>query len=139
MICTFFGHSKCTEEIKPQLYDVLKDLIENHQADLFYVGNQGNFDAIVKSLLVSLKEEYPHIRYYVVLAYLPKKDDIDYSDTIYPEGLESVPPKYAISRRNKWLVKSADTVITHVTHSWGGAAQFKELAEKLNKKVINIE
>ena len=138
MICTFFGHRDATSDIKPKLYNLLCDLIENQQADLFYVGNQGNFDVLVKSVLTSLKEKYPHIRYYVVLAYLPKKDDIDFSDTIYPEGLENVPQKYAISRRNKWLVQISNTVITHVTHPWGGAAQFKELAEALNKNVINI-
>lgn len=138
MICTFFGHKNAPDDIKPMLYDVLCDLIENHQADLFYVGNQGRFDFLVKSLLISLKEKYPHIRYYVVLAYLPQNNDIDYSDTIYPEMLERIPKKYAISRRNKWLVQISDTVITYVTHSFGGAAQFRELAEKLNKNVINL-
>ena len=138
MTCTFFGHRDATEDIKPKIYEVLCELIENHQADLFYVGNQGKFDAMVRSVLISLKEKYSHIRYYVVLAYLPKKDDFDFSDTIYPEGLENVPPRYAISRRNKELVKKSDIVITHVIYPWGGAAQFKEMAEKLGKRVTNI-
>lgn len=28
--------------------------------------------------------------------------------------------------------------VTYITHSWGGAAQFAELAEKKLKRVINI-
>ena len=138
MVCTFFGHKNAPDDIKPKLYNLLCDLIENQQADLFYVGNQGHFDSLVKSVLISLKEKYPHIRYYVVLAYLPQNSEKDYSDTIYPDGLESAPPKYAISRRNHWLIKSSDTVITYVLHSFGGAAQFKELAQRKHKQVINL-
>lgn len=37
------------------------------------------------------------------------------------------------------MIEQADYVITYVTHSWGGAAKFKELAEKKGKTVINIE
>ncbi len=85
---------------------------------------------------------YPHIRYAVVLAYMPGEraalDTADYSDTIYPDGLESTPLRYAISKRNRWMLRQADTVGTYVTYSTGGAAQFKALAEKKGKRVINL-
>ncbi len=138
MICTFFGHKNTSDSVKPKLYEVLTDLILNHQADLFYVGNQGRFDSIVRNTLKELKEKFPHIRFYVVLAYMPKDDLLDGFETIYPEGLESVPPNYAIDRRNRWLVEKADTVITCVSRPFGGASKFKELAQKKNKQVINI-
>ncbi len=138
MICTFFGHKNTSDSVKPQLYEVLTDLILNHQADLFYVGNQGRFDSIVRNTLKELKEKFPHIRFYVVLAYMPKDNLLDDFETIYPEGLEKTPPKYAIDKRNRWLVEKADTVITCVNLPFGGASKFKELAEKKNKRVINI-
>ena len=82
MICTFFGHRDTSKNIKPTLMSVLVDLIKNKNVDIFYVGNNGNFDFIVKEVLEELKEKYP-IKYYVVLAYIPKKDDYtDYSNTI---------------------------------------------------------
>ena len=34
--------------------------------------------------------------------------------------------------------KKSDFVVTYVRHTWGGAAQFKEIAEKSKKHVINI-
>lgn len=49
--CTFFGHRDCPDTIKPRLREVLVDLIENHNMDMFYVGNQGHFDAIVRGVL----------------------------------------------------------------------------------------
>ena len=69
--CTFFGHRDCPETIKPKLKETLIDLITRHGIDTFYVGNHGHFDAYVRSTLRALKQEYPHIRYAVVLAYLP--------------------------------------------------------------------
>ena len=140
--CTFFGHRDCPSSIKPKLCEVLIDLIESHTVDMLYVGQQGAFDGIVRSVLKELVSLYPHINYAVVLERMPpKRDEIDtrdYSDTMLPEGIETVHPRFAISWRNKWMIKQSDYVVTYVTHSWGGAAQFAELAEKQKKTVINV-
>ena len=137
--CTFFGHRDCPDTIKPKLREVLVDLITNYGVDMFYVGNQGQFDAMVRSMLRDLKKEYPQTRYAVVLAYMPgkKTEYDDYSDTMLPEGIESVHPHYAISWRNNWMLRQADFVVTYITHTWGGAAQYAERAKR-QKKVINL-
>jgi hypothetical protein len=62
----------------------------------------------------------------------------DYSDTVFPEGLEKIPPRFAISKRNRWMIEHSDYVVTYVRHSFGGAAQFKALAEKKGKKAIEL-
>ncbi len=139
--CTFFGHRDVTTDIEQSLLAVLTDLILNKNVDLFYVGNHGGFDSLVKRSLEKLKNKYPHIKYYVVLAYLPtsKNDsDIDYTETIYPEGLEAVPKRFAIIKRNVWMIDNSDYVVTHVCHNTSCASKFKELAEKKKKNVINI-
>ena len=86
---------------------------------------------------------YPKIQYYVVLAYVPhNKERLGLKDgdsTIYPECLDKTPPKYAIIKRNRWMLERADFVITYVTHITGGAAEFKHLAERKGKKVINLD
>ena len=141
--CTFFGHRDCPSSIKPRLREVLIDLIENHDVDMFYVGRQGAFDGIVRSALRELVSVYPHIRYAVVLERLPSKQDEfnthDYSDTMLPEGVEAVHPRFAISWRNKWMIKQADYMVTYITRPWGGAAQFAEKAKREKKIVINIK
>ena len=138
--CTFFGHRECPDDIKPKLREALIDLIENHNVDMFYVGKQGQFDAMVRSTLKKLKQEYPLIDYAVVLAYMPGKrnDYEDYSDTMLPEGIEAVHPRFAITWRNNWMLTHSDYVITYITHSWGGAAQFAKKASALNKSVFNL-
>ena len=140
--CTLFGHSDCPSSIKPKLHEVLVDLIENHAVDTFYVGRQGSYDALVRSVLKELVSQYSHITYAVVLERMPKNqtyDDPDeYADTLLPDGIESVHPRYAITWRNRWMIKQSDYVVTYITHSWGGAAQFAELAERKGKTVINI-
>ena len=124
--CTFFGHRDCPQTIQPKLNEVLVDLITNHGVDTFYVGNHGQFDALVRCSLKKLKREYPNITYAVVLAYMPTtpKEYEDYSDTMLPEGIEAVHPRYAISWRNNWMLNHSDYVVTYITHSWGGAARF---------------
>lgn len=138
MICTFFGHRDTPNETEPILKSILKDLIENKGVDTFYVGNDGNFDNMVVSLLSELSLTYP-IKYYIVLAYLPKKETKNAEYTILPDGIENVPLRFAITYRNKWMIEKSDFVVTYVTHSWGGAAQFKELAEKKGKTIIECD
>lgn len=138
--CTFFGHRECPDSIKIQLRAVLIDLLTNHDIDMFYVGNQGRFDAIVRGILRELKIEYQQINYAVVLAYMPGKQTEydDFPDTMIPEGIESVHPRYAISWRNNWMLRQSDYVVTYITHSWGGAAQYAAKAARQGKNVINL-
>lgn len=54
----------------------------------------------------------------VVLERLPPErdefDTHDYSDTMLPEGIETVHPRFAISWRNKWMIKQSDYVVTYI-------------------------
>ena len=139
MTVTFFGHKDTPKEIEPTLRTTLVDLIKNHGATEFYVGNNGNFDTMVRRQLENLSQTYP-ITYNVVLAYLPtkKSEYDDDTNTILPEGIETAPKRFAISYRNKWMVGQADIVVTYVTHGFGGAAQFKAMAERQGKTVIEL-
>ncbi len=140
MTCTFFGHWDTPAMVWEKLRLLLKDLIENKNVDTFYVGNQGNFDFMVRKSLEGLKREYPHINYAVVLAYITGDGSgLGYKDSIYPEGLENVPPKYAIVKRNRWMIDRADYVVVYVKHNFGGAAQFKNIAENKGKIVLNLD
>lgn len=136
--CTFFGHRDCPEMIRPKLRSTRKNLITECNVDMFYVGDKGRFDALVRFVLRELQEEYPHIHYAVVLAYMPQQGQEDYSDTMLPEGIESVHPRYAISWRNNWMLQQSDYVVAYVTHSWGGAAHFLKTAEKKGIHITNL-
>ena len=139
LTATFFGHKDTPKNIEPTLRATLVDLIENQGINMFYVGNNGNFDTIVRRQLEALSQAYP-ITYSVVLAYMPakKSEYDDYTKTILPEGIEAIPKRFAISYRNKWMIDQADVVVTYVTHSFGGAAKFKEMVEKQGKMIIEL-
>lgn len=89
---------------------------------------------------LSAPEETHGIRYTVVPAYLPKPGDplAEDTHTVYPEGMETVPPRFAISMRNCWMLRQCSHVVTYVRHAAGGAAQFKSLAEKHGKTMVAI-
>jgi len=61
-----------------------------------------------------------------LIPYLNREYSTDlYDDTTYPP-LEDVPKKYAISRRNEWMVDQADVVVAYVTHGWGGDRKVRD-------------
>ena len=129
--CTFFGHSQCPD-LRSELRDAVMRLADDG-VDMFYVGDNGRFDAQVRSVLSELG-----LRYGVVLAYLPKGAGADFGDTMFPEGLELIHPRYAIERRNRWMLERSDYVVTYVHHGWGGAAKFAALAERQGKRMIRL-
>lgn len=138
-VCTFFGHRECWDLDSNKLCTAIEELITNG-VDTFYMGNQGHFDGMVHSALRKLCVVYPHIRYAVVLAYLPTKREkyVDSSDTMYPEGIENGPPKFAIARRNQWMLEASDYCLCYIDHTWGGAYQYARQAKQKGKTVINL-
>ena len=128
MVCSFFGHKDTPSTVYPQLKGCIEGLIVNRDVTNFMVGNQGGFDSMVLKALRELKQQYPQVCYNVVLAYMPGKrqeyEIYDPNETFLPEGIETVPKRFAISRRNKWMVRESGIVVCYISHSWGGAAQF---------------
>lgn len=135
--CTFFGHSECYGLDEALLSRTVEALI-CQGVDTFYVGNQGRFDSGVYFCLKRLQKRYPNIRVAVVLAYLSgeKRAGEEMQDTMYPEIEGS--PKFAIERRNRWMIRESDCYIYYVNHTWGGAYKFARLAKRQGLTVINL-
>ena len=139
MTCTFFGHRDTPSDVLPYIEEILSFLIENENVETFYVGNNGNFDRYVIKALRKIKEKYPEITYSIVLAYMPtSKNEYDSTETVYPEELAFVPKKFAISKRNDWMINKSDYVVTYIKYGFGGAKQFADKARRKNKTVIDI-
>lgn len=135
--CTFFGHRDCYGLDRAVLYSAIEDLI-GQGVDTFYVGNQGNFDGMVYRCLKQLRTVYSYIRISVVLAYLPtgKREDEDMHDTMYPE-IEGH-PRFAIERRNRWMIDVSNFCICYVNHTWGGAYKCARMAKRKGLAVTNL-
>lgn len=140
MKITFCGHKDIYDRsaVERSLYDVCRDLILQG-AEEFYLGGYGGFDHLSAAVLRELKKTHQHIRLILVLPYLNSSMPTEgYDETVYPP-LESVPKRFAISRRNEWMVQECDTIVAYVTHGWGGAAKTLEYARRKKKRIISNE
>ena len=135
--CTFFGHKDCPETKYSNILQAIQNLIKEKKVLTFYVGTQGNYDTLVYRALCCMRADFPQIRIYRVLAYMPK-DNCLISDSILPEGVELVHPRYTISWRNRWMIDRSDYVIAYITRNYGGAARFVDEAKRKGKTVINL-
>lgn len=138
MIVTFCGHNEwCGEAVFARLRAVLCDLIAEG-ADTFYLGDYGHFDICAAKTVRELKSAYPHIRSVLVIPYLNREYDKDLYDEILFPPLEDVPPRFAISKRNEWMVGQADTVVSGVWRNRGGAYLTLLYAKRRKKRIICV-
>ena len=138
MIVTLCGHAQISqvEEVEKWLYAVSESLIEQG-AVTFYLGGYGAFDGLAASVLREQKKRYPQIELVLVMAYLnDRRDTSGYDRTVYPP-LETVPRRFAISHRNRWMVEVSDVVVAYVLHDWGGAATTLRCAKQKAKQIIS--
>lgn len=137
MVVTFCGHAEMTnrEPVRAWLFSVTQALIERG-ATTFHLGGYGSFDALAAAVLRQQKEKFPDIELILVRAYLQgEMDGCGYDDSVYPP-LEAVPPRFAIAKRNQWMVQKSDVVVAYVTHDWGGAATTLRYAKGKKKEII---
>ena len=138
--CCFFGHREVIHNIRPKLTEIIEKLITEDNVTEFYVGHQGQFDNMVYSVLKELKAKYPQIRYTVVLAYMPNEHikEVYGEDTLFPNGLETVSKRFAISKRNDWMILHSDIAVCYVWKVTGGATKFRGKSEKNGLRIIDI-
>ena len=67
MVCTFFGRRNAPSSVKEKLSEAITDLIKRGY-DEFYVGNNGNFDFYVQSVLSDIIKTNCKVSFTVVLS-----------------------------------------------------------------------
>ncbi len=139
--CTFFGHRDCPDSVYPLLKATVAELLAEKKIARFLIGNNGRFDSLAYRAVKELAAEYPHVFYFVVLSRLPKKGEppsFASEELLLPDNFERFPPRFAVDRRNQYLLKNADIVVGYITHPFGGAAKFIHAAAQKGKIVINL-
>lgn len=137
MTVTFCGHRQIFDQntVSKWLDLILPSLIEGG-VTTFYLGGYGTFDRLAVAAVRRQKTVYPSIEAVLVLPYLDRNMDVsDYDRTTYPP-LEKVPPRFAIIKRNQWMVEQSDVVISAVTHGQGGAAKTLDHARRKGKIIF---
>ena len=151
-ICTFFGHRFLLgfqKEHKQKLKEIILDLIQNHHVDTFWVSQYGEFDDISRQTVFEIKKTiHPQIKIVLVRAYnfglsLAQKEEKEWLERLYDhvftpfETLEC-PPKFAITRRNKFMAEHCDFMICFVRYTSGGAYKAMRQAQNAQKTVFNL-
>lgn len=148
MIITFLGHSSLTncDELSEQVKKVIMENTKNDEKIVFYCGGYGDFDHLCAKVCRSVKEKQRNVEVIFVTPYITESQQkkLKYLETanlydaiVYPP-LEKVPLRFAISRRNEWMINQADLIIAYVKYSYGGAYKALQYANKKKKHIINL-
>ena len=138
MKCTFIGHSDAPFYLREKIKLEVEELITSGVRD-FLVGNNGRFDYMVQSVLSEKIKENYDINLTVVLSYIDESAIyVEQKYTIYPEGLEKTPLRYAISKRNDWLIQRSNIMVAYVKHNFSNSHKWLEKAKKKGLKIINL-
>lgn len=145
MIIAFCGHSNYLSSLEDEerVLELLEIVADGNQVD-FYLGGYGNFDGFALRCATRYKQCHKNAKLVFVTPYLGKwlnerKDTLrkDYDEIVYPK-IESVPQKYAIIKRNEWIVEQADYLFAYVGRHYGGAYRTLLYAHKRKKPYINL-
>lgn len=145
MIITFCGHSSYSRSLEEEerLITLLKTVACGQQVD-FYLGGYGGFDSFALTCARKYKEYHENAKLVFITPYLDKwlnerKDILEkyYDEILYPE-IEHVPKKFAIIKRNEWMVDKADYIFGYVRTHYGGAYRMLLYAHKHRKPYINL-
>lgn len=145
MIITFFGHSDYLDnsEDEEELFSALETIVCDQPVD-FYLGGYGNFDSFAYRCAKRYKECKKNAKLVFITPYLDKwlnerKDFLIklYDEIVYPP-IEHVPQKFAILKRNEWMIDRTDHVIVYIRRHYGGAYKALLYAHKQNKPYTNL-
>ena len=117
---------------------LLRQEVERHVieygVEAFVVGNYGGFDHMAAKAVAEAKERHPHITLSLLLPYHPAERKVTLSaafdDSFYPEGLETVPRRFAIVQANRRMVACSDYLIAYVWHPASNAQRILAYAQR---------
>ena len=133
-----FGHRNAPNDLYPKIkYEIIK-LLERG-AEHFYVGNNGNFDYMAQVALADIEKERADLKYSIVLSRLDEKAlGNAQMRTVFPEGQENTLKRFAIVKRNMWLLENSNLIITYLVDKYSNSYKFIEKGMRMGLTVINL-
>ncbi len=140
MIVAFCGHADyvSSSKDKARVLDFLESTIKSDGVE-FFLGGYGFFDQFALECAKAYRARHPNATLALITPYMQteRQDLCEYDTILYP-ALEHVPPRYAISHRNRWIVDQADLIVAYVTRSYGGAYTTYRYALRKNKEIFHL-
>lgn len=148
MIISFIGHGNITPttQLKAKIQRIILEHTAKDEKVLFYLGGYGNFDHLCAGAVKELKDSRPRfesvfITPYIGESYRNRLNDVSesglYDRILYPP-IEDVPYRFAICKRNQYMIDQSDLIIAYVLYTWGGAHSSYMYAKRRAKRIINL-
>ena len=138
MKCMLLGHRNAPSDLYSKLKDEIIKLLDKG-AEHFYVGNNGNFDYLAQMALADVDKERDDLKYSIVLSRLDEKAVGGAQEkTVFPEGQENALPRFAVAKRNVWLLENSNIIITYMVDKYSNSYKIIEKATRRGLTVINL-
>ncbi len=154
-IVAFIGNrvvSDC-EDVLNKLHFELENLFGDRSMEplgrypVFYCGGYGQFSGIASDAIDLLRKHNPDMKSeklfitpYASPSYLRKNAFMKefYDDIVYPP-LENVPARFAICRRNQWMIDRCDLLFAYMENPVGNTRKCVEYAFRKEKDVYFVD
>lgn len=153
-IVTFLGNKDVAdrktvyERILSQLETLFTDGVTAlYRYPVFYCGGYGEFSQLASMAIDVWRKRYPELKSeklfitpYITPSYLKINEYMRqfYDDIVYPP-LENVPFKFAISRRNQWMIDNCNMLIAYLENTAGNTRKCVEYAFRRGKEVVFVD
>ena len=148
VVISFIGHRHLYNSniLFESVRQAIVENIDFVERVVFFCGGYGDFDDLCARACRSVKQQIKNCEIVFVTPYMTvaQQEKIKglmelnlYDSVIYPP-LEQVPLKFAICKRNEWMVDQSDFIIAYVEHSFGGAYQSLRYARRKGKRIVNL-
>lgn len=101
-------------------------MITQEGVDIFYLGEQGDFEIIAAEVLNELKPTYPFVQRIEILCFaeqLNRNSKIQSDAFDYLDELDLCKRRALIIKRNQWVIDNSDVLVFFVHSPYGGAYQ----------------
>ena len=149
--CCFTGHRVIPSGEKETIRNLLETAIEKAIQDgyrFFGAGGALGFDTLAAQTVLTLKQQYPHIRLILVLPCINQANGWKQADIDEYERIKSLADKVVYTsteytygcmhKRNRYLVDNSSLCICYLTKLSGGTAYTVRYAESKGVYVRNI-
>lgn len=149
--CCFTGHRVIPSGEKETIRNLLETAIEKAIQDgyrFFRTGGALGFDTLAAQTVLTLKQQYPHIRLILVLPCINQANGWKQADIDEYERIKSLADKVVYTsteytygcmhKRNRHLVDNSSLCICYLTKVSGGTAYTVRYAESKKISVFNL-
>ena len=140
--CFLIGHHDTPVSVCARLDAAIETHITEYGVTEFIVGHYGAFDRFAADALAEAKQRHPAITLRLLIPYHPSERPMElpegFDGLIYPEGMETVPRRYAIARADEHMVRRCDCLICYDKYIVGNTHRFVAIAQRRGISVTNL-